>query len=224
MTDEVEWIKARKAHHLLIQAGLHPAEFHIRQALRLGKVQSRALHAEIKPRGRHGSPTTEFEDWDVPQEVWKGSGDTSAFSLDGDFFSNGDYAVRLGSVKLTGLSFNKAEIVEYFDIEQGPSANAGQPAESVEGEGGGESRTSGGRATDSAKWNNALAALIVYAQSGGGVLPGAQPGAILKKALDYASSLGMDGSAISIDRCKAGIQQAQGLILKAEKARNSPDN
>lgn len=210
MTDEVEWIKARKAHLLLIQAGLHPAEFHIRQALRLGKVQSRALHAEIKPRGRHGGPTTEFEDWDVPQEVWKGSVDTSAFSLDGDYFSNGDYAVRLGTVELTGLSFNKADIVEYFEIDEAPPAitTITEPLD--------DGKNRGGRAPKSDEWNRTLAALIVYAQSGAGVAPGAQPGEIYTAALDYASSLGMEGDGISIDRCKSGIYQAQALIKKVE--------
>ena len=210
MTDKIEWIKARKARLLLVQAGFHPAEFHVRQALRLGKVQSRALHAEIKPRGRHGGPTTEYQDWEVPQEVWKGSGDKSAFSLEGDYFSNGDYAVRLGAVKLAGLSFNRGQIIEYFEIEETlppPPASA----EPTAGE-----KNPGGRTPKSDEWNRTLAALIVYAQSGAGVTPGAQPGAIYTAALDYAASLGMEGDGISIDRCRAGIYQAQALISKAE--------
>jgi hypothetical protein len=209
MGDEVEWIRARKAHILLIEAGLHPAEFHIRQALRLGKVKSRALHAEIQLRGRYGGKV-EHEDWSVPQEVWKGSSDSSAFSLDGDYFSNGDYDLKLGRVKLTGLSFDKRELLDYFEIEPPTPAPTVAP-EAASGDVG-----RGGRSPKVDEWNNLIAAVIVYAQSGEGIDLADQPGAIYRKALDFASALGMDGEAISIDRCSKGILTAKRLIAKAE--------
>lgn len=204
MTSEAEWIKARKARQLLIAAGIHHAEFQLRQALRIGQVHGRALHAEIKLRGRHGGKK-EFRNWEVPDEVWKGGPDNSAFSLDGDFYSSGDYEIRIGAVKLTGLSFNKAELIDHFDIVE-PIAEAANMTE----------KSKGGRAPKSLEWNNALAAVIAYAQCKGGVEHDQQPGAFLNAALDFASELGLDGPTISIDRCSDGIRLAKRLVGRSE--------
>ncbi len=205
MSDEVEWIRSGKAQALLRSVG--KGEFHLRQALRIGKVHARAANAEISKRGRYGG-RDEFDDWDVPAEVWKGSMENSAFSLDGDYYSSGDYSISIGSVKLACLSFNKGEIVEHFEIEEAPAAPVAPVPEATE-------KGKGGRAPKAEEWNNLIAALVVYAQSGPFLLDD-QPGAIYRKALDYAASLGMSGEAISLDRCREGILAAKTLIRKAE--------
>lgn len=208
MSDDIEWIKGRKARSLLIQAGLHPAEIQLRQALRIGKVHGRALHAAIEGRGRHRGQKVEHADWDVPAEAWKGGPENSRFDLDLDVYSSGDYENKLGLVKLTGLSFVKSELIDYFEIEDAPVATTPTPDVMEKGK--------GGRAPKVDEWNNAIAALIVYAQSGKGIDLADQPGAIYKKALDYAATLGLEGEGISIDRCKQGILSAKKLIAKAE--------
>jgi len=205
MSDEVEWIRSGKAQALLRSAG--KGEFHLRQALRIGKVHARAVKAEIEHRGRHGG-RTEYDDWDVPAEAWKGSAENSAFSLDGDYYSSGDYGIRLGSVKLACLSFNKGEIIKHFEIEEA----APEPAPTI---GAASEKGKGGRPPKSDEWNNLIAALVVYAQSGPFDWQD-EPGTIHRKALDYAATLGMGGEAISIDRCHKGILAAKRLIAKAE--------
>ncbi|MGN6689784.1 MAG: hypothetical protein ACTHJU_02445 [Sphingopyxis sp.] len=200
MSDEVEWIRSGKAQALLRSVG--KGDFHLRQALRIGKVHARAAKAEVNKRGRYGG-RDEFDDWDVPAEAWKGSMENSAFSLDGDYYSSGDYSISIGSVKLACLSFNKAEIVEHFEIEDTPL-----PAQAT-------NKGKGGRGPKAEEWNNLIAALVVYAQSGPFMLDD-QPGTTYRKALDYAASLGMGGEAISLDRCRDGILAAITLIRKAE--------
>lgn len=206
MDNEVEWIKSGKANLLLIEAGKYPAEFQLRQALLIGQVHARAIRAEISKRGRYGGKDT-LDNWEVPEEVWKGSGENSRFDLDADTYSTGDYGVRVGAVKLWGMSFNKAEILAYFDIEE-KSAAPSAPTDTTE-------TGKGGRRPDADKWNTTLSALIVYAQCVG-IHRDDQPGTVLSKALDYAAGLGMSDDAISIDRCSKGILRGKGLIGKSE--------
>lgn len=185
MTSEAEWIKARKARQLLIAAGIHHAEFQLRQALRIGQVHGRALHAEIKLRGRHGGKK-EFRNWEVPDEVWKGGPDNSAFSLDGDFYSSGDYEIRMGAVKLTGLSFNKAELIDHFDIVEPPAALDRPNSPVVFDE---TTKDKGGVALDSEKWANFAAIAVVLQHYGGHVHKGMKKAPVYEKIADYASSL-----------------------------------
>lgn len=207
MSDEVEWIRSTKTWALLHAAKVgHPTvEHHLRTALLMGKVHARAGMATIKLRGRDGGQR-KLTDWEVPSEVWQGEFENSRFDLNSDTYNTGDYGVSLGSVKLRGMTFNKAEMIEWFEIEDEPI-----PSLAPNGDKG-----KGGRTPKSDEWNRTLAALIVYAQSGAGVTPGAQPGEVYTAALDYAASLGMEGDGISIDRCRPGIYQAQALIKKVE--------
>lgn len=205
MNERVEWIRSGKAQALLRAEG--KGEFHLRQALRIGKVRARAAHAEVNKRGRHGG-REEFDNWDVPAEAWKGTMENSVFSLDGDYYSSGDYSIAIGSVKLTCLSFNKAEMIEHFEIEEA----APEPPPAI---GAAPGKGKSGRPPKAEEWNNLIAALVVYAQCGPFDWQD-EPGTIYRKALDYAATLGMDGEAISIDRCQKGILAAKRLIAKAE--------
>lgn len=171
----------------------------------MGKVRARAAMATITLRGRDRGKR-KLTDWEVPPEVWQGRADNSRFDLKSDFYNTGDYSVRMGSVELRGMSFNMTDMLEWFRIEPVTPAII-VPANGDKGK--------GGRPPKADEWNNLVAALVVCAQSGPFNWKD-QPGEIYRKALDYAATLGMDGEAISIDRCQKGILLAKTLIQKAE--------
>lgn len=206
MSDEVEWLRSVKTWEFLHFCGVGSptTEHHLRNALLMGKVRARAAMATISLRGRDGGKR-KLTDWEVPPEVWQGKADNSHFDLNSDVYNTGDYSVRMGSVELRGMSFNKTDMSEWFGIEL-PVVTM-LPANGDKGK--------GGRPPKADEWNNLIAALVVYAQSGPFNWED-QPGETYRKALDFAATLGMDGEAISIDRCQKGILLAKQLIAKAE--------
>jgi hypothetical protein len=212
MSDEIEWIKAPKAHALLIGAGVHPAEFKIRQALRLGKVKARAIEAVIERRtAGHWTPKEVKDDWIVPKEVWKGSGDDGAFDLNNDYFSNRSYETGYRSVRLTGLSFDKAEIIEYFDIEEAPVPRS-PPVVFDDA-----TKDKGGAALDSEKWANFAAIAVVLQHHAGLVHKGMKKAQVYSQIADYASSLDLAiPSDTGVSKAFDKMKQLSGLKHSAD--------
>ena len=163
MSEKEQWIRSAKAKSLLVEAGKHPAAFQLRQALLIGQVHGRAVRAEITKRRRYGGKDT-FDNWDVPPEVWKGTAENSYLDLDTDTYSTGDFGVRIGSVKLWGMSFNKAELIDYFDIEESLPTLA-SPAATIVGDAAPEPRR--GRGVDTEKWGTLIAAVVAFQHSEG---------------------------------------------------------
>lgn len=154
--DDVEWIRGREAKRMLAQAGETPSELLLRQAARIGKVRARATEAIIQPSGRN-SQKRSYQEWDVPAKVWFGTQENSLLSIDRDNYSSSAPEHRLGLVKLTGLSFCKADLIAHFELDRPrqPQPQASQqPASSP------ASRP--GRGVDTEKWGTLVAAITAF--------------------------------------------------------------
>lgn len=196
MTNEIEWVRSGRARDMLFAAGMDYPDFKLQQALLIGKVRSQAASAEITAWRK---PTKTFADYHVPPDAWKGG----ELSLEFDSYLKSGCALR-------GLSFSKTDLIEWFELSEEPFK-----AVAIAAVGTPEVTTKAGRPAKSDEWGNLLAAVVAYAQCKGIDLAD-QPGEVYTKALDYAATLGMAETAISIDRCRPAILLAKKLIAKGE--------
>lgn len=215
MSDDVEWMRSAKV--LEVLAPLGKGEFHLRQACRIGKVRSRAAHARISRSRSSGGGEKEEFDWPVPADIWKGSAENSAFSLHDDYYSSGSCSGSIGTVQLAGLSFNKAEIVAWFEINEAPGTVVIAAAPEAAPAPGETVANNGGRPVEKELWGNFMAALGAYAQSGEGIKPGERAGTLYRKVTEFGASLGLDDY-ISLDTARSALNRAMELVQKAEAA------
>lgn len=110
MSDEVQWIRSGRARSLLHSAGVNYPDYDLQQALRIGKVPARAAQAVITEWRK---PSRTFADYDVPARLW----------ADGDLSLEHDHYLKTGCA-LRGLSFDRAAMVAWFEIEDHPPAAA----------------------------------------------------------------------------------------------------
>lgn len=135
MSDVVDWIRGRDAFHLVAMVGsIGSAAGRLREPLLRGRVEARALDGTLELRHGHGKK--EVQDWDVPKEAWKGGPNNSAFQLVEAQYSSADYGTGYSRIKLSGLTFNRQQIIDYFGIDGGRVAATAESATKAKGAGG----------------------------------------------------------------------------------------
>ena len=137
MSDEAAWLRSRAVLELSWSRQARGINFpsRLRIGLRNGLITGRARIAELTNRG-HTRAVTREEHWIAPKDVWLGSIDNSRLDLDGDYYTTGAIGTGYSRIALSGLSFNKAELLEFIDlgeeVNEEPSdqehQNAGQNA------------------------------------------------------------------------------------------------
>lgn len=135
MSDEIEWIRGRDAFHLIAKVGsIASAAGRLREPLKRGRVEARALDGTLEHRRRQGK--SEVQDWEVPKEAWNGDDNNSALQLVEGLYSSADYSTGFSRIKLSGLTFNRQQIIDYFGIDESKVAETASTAPNAKGVGG----------------------------------------------------------------------------------------
>lgn len=181
---------------------------YLRPALVEGLVKVRAKRARLN----HGvNRATEFcSDWRVRRSVWVRKYGESTLDLSADTFSTTEPGTGYLSVELTGLSFSKAELLDFADINSAAilenETNRGKKHHDTESSGrslgeNGHPVDRGGAPTDANKWSNLVA--VVGAVLGNADFVNNDPpkrSALRKIIVDYADKVGLPiGSKGTID-------------------------
>lgn len=189
MSDDRDWIKAKDAAHLLFQSG-SPMAVNRRMIdpLKYGRIEGRALDGTLEHR-RTGHREV-VKDWIVPARVWSDRWDQSSMILFEGSYSTRDYASGYAHVKLSGLAFDRAQFLEYFDIDASPPPPArAQPcSEATEA----DSKDKGGAPLDSEKWSNFAAVAVMIQHHAGPVHKGMKKAQVYKMIADYADSMDLE--------------------------------
>lgn len=148
--DQVNWLSSKGVRALLRHSVVDEAR--LRDALWMGAIQAKARRASVRPR--HSQRETEYSDWPIPADAWRSDADRTYFSLLYDRFTTRASSTGFTSLECLGLSFNEAQVMEYFE-KDGASTKAAD-APSPDGAVGGR----GGRALDSETWSNFAAAML----------------------------------------------------------------
>lgn len=209
MSDETTWINGREAFQLLCRCGNPATAAHrFREPLRRGRIDAVALDGTLHHRRNRGSE--EVSDWPVLAETWKGTVDNSLFRLSEGVYSSSALSTGYSRVELSGLRFNRQQIISYFEIaDDGPQEQAEAPGEV------GAEMLRTGRPVEKELWGNLTAALGAYAQSGGDIRPGEHAGTLYARVTSFGSTLGLTGF-IGLDSCRAYLNLAMELVHKAE--------
>lgn len=119
MIEESEWLRSRAVLELGWSRQARSVNFpaRLRNGLQNGFITGRARVAEltsIEPFRK----TTHKENWTVPKEAWLGSNDNSVLNLAADEYTTRDRGTGYSRIGLSGLSFNKAELIEFVDLKK----------------------------------------------------------------------------------------------------------
>lgn len=133
MTNETEWLRGRRAREILFEAGENYPAHALQQAAEIGKVRARAASVEVKDSSRGGT-ARQCDYMEIPRLAWCGG----TLDIDADIYQSDSFRVRLDEprtgglfrpghsyrVTLKGLSFNHADLADWFDL---PRAAAAKP-------------------------------------------------------------------------------------------------
>jgi|GEM_PF-4236497 len=190
MDTRIEWI-GPKALISLIQehrsewVELHP-EVWLLPALREGLINARARRARIE-RARVGREEL-IEDWVVDPNVWEFEADRTDLDLLMNRFTSTARHTGYASVILAGISFNKAEFLEFAEIcvpDQSLRDDANAVPQNL--------KDKGGAPADAEKWAN-LAAVVGAIFANSDLVPGSGPPtrAKMQKQIEhYADLIGL---------------------------------
>lgn len=214
MEDEVEWIRPKAVQELILayrKEWRAHLESYLRPALYEGLITAKAKRVRVL-RTRESREEV-ADDWRVDPKVWKPDSNSSAFDLTSDSFTTRAIGTGFRSVKLTGLSFNKAELLEFAEIDPGAlgavSREGGADVSDTEvwvgdeNDGSGPAlKNKGGAPTDATKWCNLVAVVgAIFANQD--LVDGDTPlrrSQVRKIIEDYADKVGLPiGSKGTID-------------------------
>jgi len=208
MSDNVDWVRADQLGAIFEANGKDymTCKAQLWNGLKAGRISAMALDATLSDNStRRGARPKREVDWPVKPEVWDARGRGAHFSLGVGSFS----ASPAGSyvrVELTGLMFNRAELMEYMGLAE--NAESRKP----------DRRGAGGSPVNAEKWANFAGLLAAYAQSGGDIVPGEKAGALFTKALNFGAPLGVLSDDLpSLETCKKALNKAMEIVEAAER-------
>lgn len=209
MSDEKDWINSRELVKLWYAGGSNtgPLEHKLRPGLRAGLVASKARFAEIERRTPHGRKASSDEaDWLVPPDVWKGTGENSAFDIAQDYYSSRAPGIGFASVKLRQISFDREQVLAFADIKsENDAANLTPSLPSLPP----SNPRGAGRNPDKLAWTRFAAAFAVISSEEVDLTePGVSANSIHGK-IDELVRRFTGGDALSIDNVRDAITLAQ---------------